>query len=88
MSGLMRWLALALLSAAPAAAESELLNSVKRNPSEASALCSSFRRLNSNGQSAYSAETTRMIATKRNLSTTDAEVLITYVVGMTCPDVR
>ena len=88
MSGLMRWLALALLSAAPAAAESELLNSVKRNPSEASALCSSFRRLNSNGQSAYSGETTRMIATKRNLSTTDAEVLITYVVGMTCPDVR
>ena len=29
-----------------------------------------------------------MIASKRNLSTTDAEVLITYVVGMTCPDVR
>ena len=88
MSGLTRWLVLALLGATPAAAESELLNSVKRNPSEASALCSSFRRLNSEGQSAYSGETTRMIASTRNLSPTDAEVLITYVVGMTCPDVR
>ncbi len=88
MSGLTRWLVLALLGATPAAAESELLNSVKRNPSESSALCSSFRRLNSEGQSAYSGETTRMIAGKRNLSPTDAEVLITYVVGMTCPDVR
>ena len=88
MSGLTRWLVLALLGAAPAAAESELLNSVKRNPSEASALCSSFRRLNSEGQSAYSGETTRLVASTRNLSPTDAEVLITYVVGMTCPDVR
>ena len=88
MSGLMRWLVLATLVVAPAAAESELLNSVKRNPSEASALCSSFRRLNDEGQSAYSGETTRMIASQRKLSTTDAEVLITYVVGMTCPDVR
>ena len=88
MSGLTRWLVLALLGAAPAAAESELLNSVKRNPSEASALCSSFRRLNSEGQSAYSGETTRLVASTRSLSPTDAEVLITYVVGMTCPDVR
>ena len=88
MSGLMRWLVLVTLGVAPAAAESELLNSVKRNPSEASALCSSFRRLNDEGQSAYAGETTRMIASQRKLSTTDAEVLITYVVGMTCPDVR
>ena len=88
MGGLMRWLVLAMLGAAPAVAESELLNSVKRNPSEARAICSSFRRLNDDAQSAYSVETTRMIASKRNLSTTDAEVLITYVVGMTCPDVR
>ena len=88
MSGLMRWMILAALGAVPAAAESDLLNSVKRNPSEASALCSAFRKLNSEGQSAYSGETTRMIATKRNLSTTDAEVLITYVVGIHCPDVR
>ena len=88
MSGLTRWLVLALLGAAPAAAESELLNSVKRNPSEATALCSSFRRLNSDGQSAYSGETTRMLARTRPLSPTDAEVLITYVGGITCPDVR
>ncbi len=88
MSGLMRWIVLAVVGVSPVAAESELLNSVKRNPSEASALCSSFRRLNGNGQSAYSSETTRLIASQRNLSTTAAEVLITYVVGMTCPDVR
>ena len=88
MSGLMRWIVLVVVGVSPVSAESELLNSVKRNPSEASALCISFRRLNGNGQSAYSGETTRLIASQRNLSTTDAEVLITYVVGMTCPDVR
>jgi len=70
------------------AADSELLNGVKRNPQEAKAMCRSFRALNAEGQSAYTKATTRQVAKSRQISRRDAEVLITYVVGIHCPDVR
>ena len=71
-----------------AAADSELLNSVKRNPQLAQAMCSRFQDLNAQGKSAYSKKVTREIANEQNISKQDAEVLVTYVVGMHCPDVR
>ena len=71
-----------------AAADSELLNSVKRNPQLARAMCSRFQDLNAQGKSAYSKKVTREIANEQNISKQDAEVLVTYVVGMHCPDVR
>ena len=71
-----------------AAADSELLNSVKRNPQLARAMCSRFQDLNAQGKSAYSKKVTREIASERKMSRQDAEVLVTYVVGMHCPDVR
>jgi len=71
-----------------AAADSELLNSVKRNPQLAQAMCSRFQDLNAQGKSAYSKKVTREIANEQKLSRQDAEVLVTYVVGMHCPDVR
>ena len=70
------------------AADSDLLNSVKRNPEKAMAMCRSFRDMNDNGQSAYSKKATREVATSQNLNFQDAEILVTYVVGMHCPDVR
>ncbi|WP_244279318.1 hypothetical protein [Synechococcus sp. UW69] len=70
------------------AADSDLLNSVKRNPEKAKAMCRSFRDMNDNGQSAYSKKATREVATSQNLNFQDAEILVTYVVGMHCPDVR
>lgn len=69
-------------------AESDLLNSVKRNPGEAQALCRSFEKMNSKGKSAYSKKSTQKVARNRNLSFQDAEILVTYVAGMYCPDVR
>ena len=69
-------------------AESKLLESVKSNPQEAKALCRKFRKMNTNGKSAYNKKTTKKVANSRQLSITDAEVLVTYVVGMHCPDVR
>ena len=78
-----------LLAAGPVVgAESKLLETVKRNPAEARALCKKFQKMNSSGKSAYSKKSTKRLATSRNLSMIDAEVFVTYVVGMYCPDVR
>ena len=70
------------------AADSDLLNSVKRNPEKAKAMCRSFRQMNADGKSAYSKKATREVAESQNLTFQDAEILVTYVVGMHCPNVR
>ena len=70
------------------AAESDLLNNVKRNPEEAKAMCRSFQELNDNGKSAYSKKSILKVAKNQNLNFQDAEILVTYVVGIHCPDVR
>ena len=70
------------------AADSDLLNSVKRNPEKAKAMCRSFRQMNANGMSAYSKKSINKVAQGQNLTFQDAEILVTYVVGMHCPDVR
>ena len=70
------------------AADSDLLNSVKRNPEKAKAMCRSFRQMNADGKSAYSKKATRKVAESQNLTFQDAEILVTYVVGMHCPNVR
>ena len=67
-------------------AQSNLLQTVKRNPSEAQALCSKFKSLNSKGISASSKESINTISEERNLKEIDAEILSTYVRGLYCPD--
>ena len=76
--------------AAPAslAQESTLLESVKRNPREARAMCQQFKALNAKNVSATSAQSISAVAKQRNLSRQDAEILVTYVIGLYCPDVR
>ena len=81
-------LALFGLQTTAVSASSELLNDVKRNPQQAKNMCGDFKTLNENGQSAYSKKNIRTIAKSRNLSDDDAEILVTYVVGMHCPNVR
>jgi hypothetical protein len=73
---------------APALAQSNLLQSVRRDPARAKALCNQLREMNRQGISATSKQATRTIASQEGLSPVDAEVLITYVVGMHCPEVR
>ena len=48
----------AFSSSSIAYAESQLLESVKRNPKEAIALCSRFSNMNSKGMSSYSKQAT------------------------------
>ena len=70
------------------AVASPLLESVKQNKQLASQLCGEFRKLNAGGQRAHEPAIIRTTATSQGLSTIDAEILTTYVVGMYCPDVR
>ena len=85
---LMIGLAVVLAPSTAGAAESDLLNGVKSNPQEAKAMCQDFRDQNERGKSAYARANTRNVAESRQISKSDAEVLITYVVGIHCPDVR
>lgn len=75
-----------LLPALPAAAG--MLDTVKQNPALARSLCEQFKQLNANGQSATSKESIARVAASQGLSSLDAEVLTTYVIGLHCPDVR
>ena len=70
------------------AADSDLLNSVKRNPEKAKAICRLFLQMNANGKSAFSKANINTVAANENLSFQDAEILMTYIVGMHCDDVR
>ncbi|WP_315858426.1 MULTISPECIES: hypothetical protein [unclassified Cyanobium] len=72
----------------PVLAQSQLLESVKQNPAKAKALCSQFQSFNAQGLSATSRAAVGQIARQQNLSPMDSEVLITYVIGLYCPDVR
>ena len=76
------------LAIAPAGAASALLESVKQNPQVAQNLCGQLRALNAQGVRSSSPQAVAMVAQSRNVSTQDAEVLTTYVVGLYCPDVR
>jgi len=75
-----------LLTALPASAG--MLDTVKQNPALARSLCEQFKQLNASGQSATSKESIARVAASQGLSSLDAEVLTTYVIGLHCPDVR
>ena len=81
-------LGLAPLLAAPAPVNAGMLDVVKQNPALARSLCEQFKQLNASGQSATSKESIARVAASQGLSTLDAEVLTTYVIGLHCPDVR
>ena len=78
----------ALIAALPAQANSPLLESVKKNPQRAQALCAELKALNAQGISYTSPQAVAAIASRQGLSNTDAEIVSTYVVGLYCPDVR
>lgn len=69
------------------ASPSGLLDAVKRNPGMAEALCQEFNTINAGGHSVYSATGLEQVASSQGITTSDAEILITYVVGLHCPDV-
>ena len=67
--------------------QSTLLESVKRNPSEAIKICNKFKELNSKGISANSDKAIEYVSKKNKLTPVNAEIFSIYVIGLHCPEV-
>ena len=71
----------------PVLSQSNLLESVKKNPGEAKNICNKFREFNSKGISASSDKAIEYVSKKNKLTPVDAEILSVYVIGLYCPDI-
>ena len=71
----------------PVLSQSNLLESVKKNPGEAKNICNKFREFNSKGISASSDEVIEYVSKKNNLTPINAEIFSIYVIGLHCPDI-
>ena len=71
----------------PVFSQSNLLESVKKNPSEALKICNKFRELNSKGISASSDKAIEYVSKKNKLTPVNAEIFSIYVIGLHCPDI-
>ena len=74
-------------SLSPVLSQSNLLESVKKNPNEAKNLCNKFREFNSKGISASSDQAIKYVSNKKKLSSVNAEIFSIYVIGLHCPDI-
>ena len=82
---LLLFLSLAYIN--PVLSQSNLLESVKKNPADAIKMCNKFKELNSKGISANSDEAIEFVSKKNNLNPINAEILSIYVIGLHCPQV-
>ena len=71
----------------PVFSQSNLLESVKKNPEEAVNMCNKFREFNSKGISASSDKAIEFVSTQKNLTPVNAEIFSIYVIGLHCPDI-
>jgi len=87
MKKVLLFLFLVLVSANPAFSQSNLLESVKKNPNNAIKMCNKFRELNSKGISASSDKAIEFVSKRNNLNPVNAEILSIYVIGLHCPEI-
>ena len=71
----------------PVLSQSNLLESVKKNPGEAKNICNKFRELNSKGVSASENEAIEYVSKRNKLTPVNAEIFSIYVIGLHCPDI-
>ena len=71
----------------PVLSQSNLLETVKKNPEEAKNICSKFREFNSKGISASSDKAIEYVSKKNKLTSVNAEIFSIYVIGLHCPDI-
>ena len=71
----------------PVFSQSNLLESVKKNPNEAKILCNKFREFNSEGISASSDKAINYVSNQKKLTPVNAEIFSIYVIGLHCPDI-
>ena len=67
--------------------QSNLLESVKKNPDEAINICNKFRELNAKGISANSDKAIDYVSRRNKLTPVNAEIFSIYVIGLHCPDI-
>ena len=87
MNNFFLFLFLSLTSINPVLSQSNLLESVKKNPNDAIQICNKFKELNSKGISASSDKAIEFVSKKNKLSPVNAEILSIYVIGLHCPQV-
>ena len=87
MKNFFLFLFLSLASINPVLSQSNLLENVKKNPSDAIKICNKFKELNSKGVSASSDKAIEFVSKKNNLSPINAEILSIYIIGLHCPQV-
>jgi len=71
----------------PVFSQSNLLESVKKNPDEAIKICNKFRDFNLKGISANSDKAIEYVSKKNKLTPVNAEIFSIYVIGLHCPDI-
>ena len=71
----------------PVFSQSNLLESVKKNPGEAIKICNKFRELNAKGISASSDKAIEYVSKINKLTPVNAEIFSIYVIGLHCPDI-
>ena len=87
MKPLLFFLFLFFNSLYPVLSQSNLLETVKKNPTEARNLCNKFREINSKGISANSDKAIEYVSNKKKLTPVNAEIFSIYVIGLHCPDI-
>ena len=87
MKPLLFFLFLFLNSLCPVLSQSNLLETVKKNPNESKNLCNKFREFNSKGISASSDQAIEYVSNKKKLTPVNAEIFSIYVIGLHCPDI-
>ena len=71
----------------PVLGQSNLLKSVKKNPSEAIKICNKFKEFNEKGISANSDKAIEFVSKKNKLTPVNAEIFSIYVIGLHCPEI-
>ena len=71
----------------PVFSQSNLLESVKKNPNEAKNLCNKFRDFNSKGISASSDKAIEYVIKKKKFNPVNAEIFSIMVIDLYCPDI-
>ena len=71
----------------PVLSQSNLLETVKKNPNEARNLCNKFKEFNSKGISASSDKAIEYVSNKKKLTPVNAEIFSIYVIGLHCPEI-
>ena len=87
MKSLLLFLFLFSNSFRPVFSQSNLLESVKKNPNEARNLCNKFKEFNSKGISANSDKAIVYVSNKKKLTPVNAEIFSILVIDLHCPDI-